>query len=311
LVTFVKNIYEKYKRPVTWKMLSSDENSPTFESYKRFFKKHGWKELCDKYKISYEKSKCNGTKPAKLFRLGEEKYIHGDLAKIISYNNANDIIVEFQDNSKFQIKTSYRYWEKSWVKNPYNKNIFNKACVGNTVTKINDIKKESYKVWYAMLQRCYSECYTKKPTYVQCNVCEDWLCYENFEKWYDKNFYGISNEQMMLDKDILIKHNTLYSPETCVFVPQSINKLFTKRQLHRGRYKIDVTKDDRYGGYKANCNINGERKYLGTFKTENEAYLAYKKVKEENIKNMADTYKEFIPKNLYDAMYRYEVEEDD
>lgn len=26
---------------------------------------------------------------------------------------------------------------------------------------------------------------------------------------------------------------------------------------------------------------------------------------------MADTYKEFIPKNLYDAMYRYEVEEDD
>ena len=37
----------------------------------------------------------------------------------------------------------------------------------------------------------------------------------------------------------------------------------------------------------------------------------YKDYKERVIKQVADEYKPYIPKELYEAMYRYEVEIDD
>ena len=39
-----------------------------------------------------------------------------------------------------------------------------------------------------------------------------------------------------------------------------------------------------------------------------EAFKSYKTFKEKYIKQVADEYKDKIPKKLYDAMYRYEVE---
>lgn len=51
--------------------------------------------------------------------------------------------------------------------------------------------------------------------------------------------------------------------------------------------------------------------YLGTYDTPEEAFMVYKTAKENHIKEMADKYKDLIPKKLYDAMYEYEVEWED
>lgn len=253
----------------------------------------------------------NGNYHRKIERIGEEKTNkYGCVAKIIEYNHANNIVIEFQDEHKYRVRTSYGNWIKENFHNPYDKIIFGVGYIGNTCSKIDGVKKESYKVWYAMMQRCYKECFNDKPTYMHCYVCEEWHCYENFEKWYNENFYKVRNEQMMLDKDILIKNNTLYCPERCIFTPQSINKLFTKRQLHRGLYPIGVHYDSRNNSYIASCN-NGKRhkvKYLGCYSNPYSAFEAYKKYKEKFIKKIADEYKDEIPIKLYDAMYRYEVE---
>lgn len=40
----------------------------------------------------------------------------------------------------------------------------------------------AYRCWYAMLYRCYSG---KKPEYVGCTVCEEWLDFDNFRPWFD------------------------------------------------------------------------------------------------------------------------------
>ena len=77
-----------------------------------------------------------------------------------------------------------------------------------------------------MIQRCYKEYNTTKKTYKDVFVCNEWLCYENFEKWFEDNYYVVNNEIMNLDKDILIKGNRIYSPETCCFVPRRLNILF-------------------------------------------------------------------------------------
>jgi hypothetical protein len=56
---------------------------------------------------------------------------------------------------------------------------------------------------------------------------------------------------MALDKDILYKGNKIYSPDTCVFVPQEINALFVKNDANRGDLPIGVfytlTKTNKYG----------------------------------------------------------------
>ena len=114
---------------------------------------------------------------------------------------------------------------------------------------------------------------------------------------------------MQLDKDILIKGNKVYSPETCVFVPQNINELFVKRNIDRGIYPIGVHLNKLNNKYIAQC-AQGQGKIinLGCFNAPKEAFNVYKLFKEDIIKQIADKYKILIPQKLYNAMYEYEVE---
>ena len=138
-----------------------------------------------------------------------------------------------------------------------------------------------------------------------------------YKRSIGKNYYEIPNENMQLDKDILIKDNKIYSPKTCIFVPQRINKLFTKRQNDRGLCPIGVTerKNNKYKKFESRCSIgNGKRISLGYFYTKEEAFKAYKEYKEKYIRQIADEYKSKypnFPQKLYDAMYNYQVWEDD
>ena len=118
---------------------------------------------------------------------------------------------------------------------------------------------------------------------------------------------------MQLDKDILYKGNKVYSPKTCVFVPQRINKLFTKNDKSRGEYPIGLSYDRSRNKIAVQCNDGVSVKKIGRFNTDQiqEAFQLYKEYKERVIKKVADEYKSYIPKKLYDAMYRYEVEIDD
>ena len=172
-----------------------------------------------------------------------------------------------------------------------------------------------YEVWRDMLRRCYDDKrQIKSPTYKGCTVCEEWHNFQNFAKWYEENYYEIEGQRMHLDKDILFKGNKIYSPQTCIFVPQRINLLFTKSNAIRGLYPIGIDFHKKSGKLRVRCDIYEEnckkRICLGMFlpsETE-EAFAVYKKFKENYIKQVANEYKDFIPKKLYDALYVYEVE---
>ena len=164
-----------------------------------------------------------------------------------------------------------------------------------------------------MIERCYNPYeLNKKPTYIDCYVCEEWHNFQNFAEWYYKNIYNCNNERMHLDKDILIKGNKIYSPKTCCIVPQRINVMFTKRQNCRGKYPIGVKWHKRDKIFEVCCyDKNCNRQYLGRFDNEIDAFTCYKNYKEKVIKQVADEYKELIPKELYEALYKYEVEIND
>lgn len=164
-----------------------------------------------------------------------------------------------------------------------------------------------------MLKRCYDpKFHENNSSYIKCEVFKDWLNFQNFAKWYDDNFYQLENEVMHLDKDILYKHNKIYSPKTCIFTPQNINILFIKSEKSRGDAPIGVYWDKIKNVFIAQGTIfeNGKSKtvYLGRYNNSNDAFQSYKNFKENHLKEIANLYKDRIPQKLYDALINYKVE---
>ena len=256
---------------------------------------------------------------AKIDRTGETKVNNfGSEMVIIKYKKWEDVDIYFPEYNWTAKNKTYQNFKNGQIKCPYERNIYAIGYIGEGKYKVSENGKNTraYKTWNHMLERCYNEKNRhKNPTYKNCNVSEEWHNFENYAKWYYDNYYEVEGETMELDKDILFKHNKIYSPETCIFVPKTINSLFVKRQNSRGESVIGATPKN--GRYQVQCNIinpktsKSKKEYLGICDTQEKAFEIYKYYKERNIKEIADYYKSLIPQNLYNALYNDEVEFDD
>lgn len=243
----------------------------------------------------------------------------------IGFNSLNSLmVVDFYEDSQnvwirfpkdnYLTRTTWQQFCKGTVKNPYDRSVFNVGCLGEGSYKIkdeNDKPTRQYKTWVAMLQRTSSQKYKiDHPSYADATVCEEWLNFQNFAKWFDENYYEVGNERMELDKDILVKNNKVYSPQTCVFVPKRINLLFLNRGAHRGSLPIGVKRCTRNKAkYEVQArNGTGKRIYKGIYNSPEEAFQAFKVFKEEVIRNTVEEFKGMIPDKLYRAMYQYKIE---
>ena len=249
-------------------------------------------------------------------RLGQEQYNNENcLMKIVEYKNARDMIIEFQDKYKARVHTAYNNFLLGRVKNPYHPSIFNVGMIGEKYPiSIGRKLIKEYKVWNSIIQRCFNEeCKIKNSAYKGVTCCEEWLLYENFYEWlhsqenFDKWLVG---DKWAIDKDILIKGNKIYSPETCCLVPMSVNNLFTKRDVYRGKLPIGVVEHGK--GFRAQCNnpLTNKREFSITYYTVEKTFKIYKIRKEEIIKQVAqeEYAKGNITKRCYEAMMNYEVE---
>ena len=90
-----------------------------------------------------------------------------------------------------------------------------------------------YVRWTGMLERCYSERHHKVyPSYVGCSVCEEWLMFSNFRSWCKDQEkvmgFCIKEDKLQIDKDIKVGGNKIYSPETCLLLPNKVNSFIIK-----------------------------------------------------------------------------------
>ena len=78
-----------------------------------------------------------------------------------------------------------------------------------------------------------------------------------------------------------------------------------------GEFPIGVykCKNNKNKPYQAHIKYKDDKNhtFLGSFETVEEAFNCYKKAKENEIKRMADYYKDKIPNKLYNALYNWEV----
>ena len=232
---------------------------------------------------------------------------------IVRCDTALDLEIEFENG--YRRKAQYQAFKNGSVKCPYDKSVFNHGYLGEGKHKPSVNKKltPEYKIWYNIIKRVYDHKIIKKyPTYKGCSICEEWHNFQNFAEWYSKKFYSVHKEKMHIDKDILVKRNKIYSPNTCIFVPERINNLFIKCNANRGKYPIGVYFKKDIQKYMAITNdLNRKSKYLGYYNTPENAFLAYKEYKEKIIKEVANEYKGLIPDLLYKTMINYKVEIED
>lgn len=133
-----------------------------------------------------------------------------------------------------------------------------------------------YRRWLDMLVRCYSKNKQKScPTYKNCTVCEEWLTFSNFKSWMETQDW----EGKVLDKDILVIGNKVYSPEKCLFISHRLNTLFLDSASIRGNYPIGVSYHKEIGMYEAHCKSHNKLINLGKYNTASEASKAYIKFK--------------------------------
>lgn len=103
----------------------------------------------------------------------------------------------------------------------------------------------------------------------------------------------------------------VYSPETCCFVPHTINTLFLNGRKNRGDFPIGVHYDKDKEKYRAVMSFMGRHIKLGSFDTAESAFARYKEYEEDFIQDIAEQYKSKIPDKVYEAMMKWEIEIDD
>ena len=155
------------------------------------------------------------------------------------------------------------------------------------ITEVNGLRKQKrvwicpyYQAWTSMLSRCYSSKLQESyPTYKGCTVSVNWLTFSNFKVWMAAQDW----EDRQLDKDLLVKGNKAYSPETCVFISGVVNGFTTDSKSSRGEWLIGVDWYKPAGKFRSKCSNPFTKKleHLGYFTCQQQAHQAWLKRKLE------------------------------
>lgn len=173
---------------------------------------------------------------------------------------------------------------------------------------------------YAIYNGIYRRCYEKyNKVYDESFMCDKWLKNrENFVEWYNSEYYECDGESMAVDKDLLFPGNKEYCPEKCCVLPQTLNTMLSNCKKHYshsafGKKDIlplgvyyDKAKEMYYGQIKP-CGWNAAKK-LSYWKTPEEAFEEYKRFKQADILMMTLKYKDKVPKKVYDALLKVDVQ---
>lgn len=174
---------------------------------------------------------------------------------------------------------------------------------GKYAVQINNRTTKEYALWTSMLERCYSiKCQMRYPTYIGCTASENFKNFQYFAEWCN-NQIGFNVDKYQLDKDLIIYGNKLYSEDTCVFVPQSLNSFLTSCKSTRGAYPTGVYYNARDRKFVARISDGtGTRVHLGYYTTPELAFEAYKTAKEDLARQLAAKWLGLVDARVIEAL---------
>lgn len=222
--------------------------------------------------------------------------------KVISYKSAACVTVQFLDTG-YTTVTDTSTINKGAVKDKFMPSVVGVGIVGDTVVEKTGVGAAAYQTWRAMLHRCYSnKVHERQPTYEGCTVAEDFKFFPTFKKWFEQQPFW---EDFELDKDLLHKGNTVYSPETCCLLPKEINLMLCSVAQFGCCTIISYLK--RSKSYELVW-ASGKKSVKRTLhKTYGEAFEEYKLRKEAQLRSLATAWKDQLSVGAYNALMSYTV----
>lgn len=132
--------------------------------------------------------------------------------------------------------------------------------------------------------------------------------FNNFVEWsrtevgYDlREPVGNQSWAWCIEKDILGDGSKIYSPETCLFVPNAVNIFLTARNASRGEYPIGVAWKEKNNKFQAQVRDRGTSRYLGLHSDPMEGHRAWQLGKIDIGRNFALEFKGWHDK-LYNGL---------
>lgn len=225
--------------------------------------------------------------------------------KVIEYISNAEVLVRFIDTGYITEATAHNI-RRGLVKDKLMPFVLGEGFCNVPTIDGNGKKLKEYRLWLSMLTRCYDDKYLNEyPTYKDCCVSDGFKNFSIFKGWCDSQLFI---DGYVLDKDLLVKGNKIYSEDTCCFVPEAINLLIINNKTSRGDYPVGVTKTSE-NKFRARLNKGkGNVVHLGYHKTPEDAFNAYKNAKESYIKEVASKWKDKIDPRAYEALMNYQVE---
>lgn len=235
----------------------------------------------------------------------------GETCRVVVYENAKEVYITF-DGSVYPKPFRIGNLVRGEFTNSYRPAVRGVGYLG--IGEYSAKNKMEYLTWTNMLKRAYDD-KTKdvQPSYKSSKVCDEWLNFQNFAKWCNSqeffNAKDAKGRSYQLDKDLIVLGSKTYSPESCCFIPQSLNLAVSKRISNR-KHPTGVRFDDKVGKFSASLTKFSSRVSLGYFDNKQEAFLAFKFAKEKYIKDLAGIYKGSICNRAYKALLSYQVSEE-
>ena len=128
-------------------------------------------------------------------------------------------------------------------------------------------------------------------------MCEEWHKFSAFKRWYAEHYVA----GWELDKDLL-SADKVYSPATCLFIPQWLNKFMTSFEQKKGRdLPTGVTRRNTYYRARGQHPFKGEQQ-IGCYPTIEEARAAYLKHKRSVITELRPEL-DAIDKRIYHILF--------
>ena len=243
------------------------------------------------------------------YLIGEKNTMNnGEIATIISVRSKKDITVEFENG--YQTDVSYHTFQNGEVANPLIPTVYGVGYlgVGPYLSVVDGKSQKAYDTWHGMLRRAYSNS-ERYLTYKDTTVCQEWHNFQNFAKWYEENYYEIDGQQMHLDKDLKSGKSKMYSPETCLFIPQVLNAQLIDRTAKRTNELPLGVHFNTWNPLRYTAKINiGEKKQLAaTFDTIEEAEYWYKEQKTKRIHQLANEFQKQLPRLVYETLMNWKA----
>jgi len=208
--------------------------------------------------------------------IGEEyETKEGYIAKVIDGSDTYKLCtIQIEDWVK---EVRFDQVKNGQVKYPYHKSVFGVGFIGEgqAVGSIKGKLTKPYQIWSGMIQRCYDKNTLKmssKSCYVGVKVVDEWHNFQVFAEWFELNYVG----GYEIDKDLLSKEVKVYSPDTCLFIPKTLNKFLANTFSSNTSGHTGVCYEKSSGKWSVSIsNGEGKRLKIGRYKDIEEAAEAY------------------------------------